>query len=140
MSRLLRERTLWLGAGLWAAAIFVVSSIPRREGMVVPLPGEGIDKPLHLIAYLILAGLVGLALRARGKGRALAAVLSLAMAAAYGSLDEWHQSWVPGRVASWQDWVADLAGACIGALAVAAAPGFNDTEDERGETADSADQ
>ena len=58
MSRLLSERTLWLGAGLWAGAIFVASSIPRTEQTAGLLPGGGIDKPLHLIAYLILAGLL----------------------------------------------------------------------------------
>jgi len=36
--------------------------------------------------------------------------------AAYGALDEWHQSLVPGRDPSVGDWVADAVGVVLGFL------------------------
>jgi VanZ family protein len=34
----------------------------------------------------------------------------------YGALDEWHQSFVPGRELSAGDWVADSTGVMLGLL------------------------
>src|SRR5436190_5232358 len=39
---------------------------------------------------------------------------ALAITAAYGVFDEWHQSFVPGRCASLIDVVLDVAGAAFG--------------------------
>jgi VanZ family protein len=35
----------------------------------------------------------------------------------YGVLDEWHQSFVPGRVVSVADWAADIIGVVLGYFA-----------------------
>jgi hypothetical protein len=67
------------------------------------------DKFVHAVLY---AGLCGLWLWAR-PGRPWQA---LGLAMAYGAVDEWHQSWVPGRDASVLDWLADGVGASIIAL------------------------
>ncbi|MFX6953773.1 VanZ family protein [Acinetobacter baumannii] len=47
------------------------------------------------------------------------------MAALYGVVDEWHQSWVPGREAFGLDLLADFLGAYFGARGAGrwAAPG-----------------
>jgi VanZ family protein len=37
--------------------------------------------------------------------------------AVYGVSDEFHQRFVPGRNASIEDWVADVAGAAVGVAA-----------------------
>jgi VanZ family protein len=42
--------------------------------------------------------------------------LAAAAASFYGATDEVHQAFVPFRTATWLDWVADTAGAIIGAL------------------------
>ena len=41
---------------------------------------------------------------------ALAVVLAMLVAGA----DEFHQIWLPGREASWVDWLADVAGIALG--------------------------
>jgi len=77
------------------------------------IPGD-FDKLLHSVAYV---GLGLLSMRAfHGGLRPLAflpTILGLLLTAAYGGLDEWHQSRVPGRDASELDWLADLVGAAI---------------------------
>jgi hypothetical protein len=47
-----------------------------------------------------------------------AALVAIALAVAFGAADEWHQSFTPGRDASWLDLLADTVGATAGALAV----------------------
>jgi hypothetical protein len=75
------------------------------------------DKVLHAGAY---AGFGLLSLRAfHGGLRALRpwpTVLAMMLTLGYGAFDEAHQAHVPGREASWQDWVADAVGAGLSLL------------------------
>jgi VanZ family protein len=115
MSRTLRRGLgLWAPVALWMAAIFAASA--RSD---VGRLGRVPDWITHGAAYLILAGLLCRAL-AGGLGRPLsrsAAGVAVAVAAAYGASDELHQSYVPGRDASWADVVKDVGAAAAGALA-----------------------
>ena len=43
-------------------------------------------------------------------------VLAAIAASLYGLSDEWHQSFIPGRAAAWEDWLADSVGAVFAAL------------------------
>ena len=100
----------WGPAALWVAVLFLLSELQWAGG---DLPA-GADKLVHGGLYLIL----GLSL-AWGKGRTRSgapAVLLLLMGMGYGALDEWHQSFVPGRDVSVGDWVADSAGVMLGLL------------------------
>ncbi len=100
----------WGPAALWAAVLFLLSEL---QGSGVGLP-SGADKLVHGGLYLIL----GLSL-AWGKARtgfAGPAILLLIIGAGYGALDEWHQSFVPGRDVSAGDWMADTAGVALGLL------------------------
>ena len=106
----------WVSVLLYMAGIFWLSSM---EGPGIPLNVS--DKLAHVAAYALLGALV---LRAAngGLGRpisARAALLSFLLSAAYGVSDEWHQSFVPGRVASTGDVLADALGAFL-AIAVLA--------------------
>lgn len=111
------DRSSWFLAlsALYAGAITVASSVSSSA-----LPGGAIwnfDKVIHLCVF---AGL-GLLLtkgfdRPAWGGRRLAPWIAFALAAGFGALDEWHQSFVPGRDASAADWVADAVGASLGAL------------------------
>jgi len=104
---------LWGPVVLWAAAIFAASS-RSDTGIVGRVP----DWLTHGIAYGLLAALLGRAL-AGGFGAPLvfsAAVLSVALATAYGVSDELHQSFVPGRDASAADVAKDFLGAVAGAV------------------------
>ena len=71
--------------------------------------------------YAGLASIMCFALRASGLSPAGAFVLAAAAASAYGVTDEWHQSFVPNRDGNVGDWLADTAGAAVGA---AGASGF----------------
>jgi len=78
----------------------------------VPRVAQGWDKVIHAGAY----GTLGfLSLRAFHGGvrrlRLTPTILGVLLTVAYGLVDEWHQTWVPGRHAGILDWVADLTGA-----------------------------
>lgn len=110
----------WSLVGVWAAAIFAASSIPR--GAPVPLPGPGMDKIVHAGVFAVLGGLAALAFRAEGTAARRAAVLGALLALVYGGLDEVHQSWTPGRAMDSEDMLADGLGAAAGALVVSGRP------------------
>ena len=98
------------------AAIFTLSSISSLPS----LPGGLTDHTGHFIGY----GLLGsLALRgfagARWQGVTVSAAWrSVLLSSLYGVTDEYHQSFVTGRTAAVDDWVADSAGAAIAALLI----------------------
>lgn len=96
----------WIFVGLWAAAIFTVSSIPGTD-----LPG-GYSWQGHLIEYAVLGSLLFLALR-HDHPPLRAALLAVAIASAYGVTDEIHQSFVPNRMPDPLDWLTDTAGASV---------------------------
>ena len=96
----------WLPAALWAALIFALSSRPS-----VPTPGfpDG-DKILHFGAYTILGFLLAYGARRSALGPTWVVVIGLLYAAS----DEWHQSFVPGRMPDVTDWIADAFGVAAG--------------------------
>ena len=77
------------------------------------------DKLVHVGAYALF-GLLCLRAFHGGFGelRYGPAILAMSTAALYGALDEWHQSFVPGRDPSVLDWVADVSGAGLSLLFV----------------------
>jgi VanZ family protein len=96
------------------AAIHFVSSLPSA-----PLPSSVSDKTGHLLAYVVMGVLAfravsgGLPARVTGP----LACAALVIASGHGALDEFHQSFVPGRQADIRDWYVDSAGACLGLIA-----------------------
>lgn len=109
-ARHLRLLSLFL-AIVWMATIYFISSQP---GLHSDLGIRGLDKIIHAGAYGLLAGLwlITLPLGANGYPRRHI-ILAIGIASLYGIVDEWHQSFVPGRVADIWDLAADVAGACI---------------------------
>ncbi len=99
----------------WAFTIFVLSSLPQIAH--VPLPYQ-LDKLAHAIVYGVLAWTAYRAIYHQswwnvGVRRAL--ILAVVFATVYGLSDEFHQSYVPGRVPSWLDLGADVVGAVVAA-------------------------
>jgi len=96
------------------AAIFFFSSLHSA-----PLPPGVTDKPAHAIGYLgfgfVIARALGGGLPPRLTPRR--ALLGLVIAALYAASDEYHQSFVAGRVSDIADWRADVVGASIALLA-----------------------
>lgn len=106
---------LWLPVAAWAGVLYLASG---RSSL--PSPGGGWDKIQHVAAYAVL-GVLSLRAFHGGLSRLRAgAVLGAALfTVGYGALDEFHQSFVPGRHPSLGDLAADGAGAVVAVLLVA---------------------
>ncbi len=101
----------------WAALVLIGMLIPRGAG--VPLPAGGYDKLGHGLAFAPLAALLAGSFVAQGWPRGRVLVVTLAMTIGYGILTELAQGFVPGRVASLPDILADAVGAALGGAPVA---------------------
>jgi VanZ family protein len=109
---------LWAPVIVWAALIFVLSSISQPPA----LPSGITDTHGHFVQYGVLAGFVLRAL-SRGAWRGVTAatvVGAAALATLYGASDEFHQSFVPLRDSSWLDLAADAIGAGAAAALIGA--------------------
>lgn len=101
----------WLLPFLYAALIFFLSSVPGRK---YPYPFLSVDKLAHVVEYAILGYLVA---RAFGYGlheRKILFVRSFTVCVLYGISDEFHQWFVPDRVVSVIDILADSIGSFLG--------------------------
>jgi len=97
-------------------AIFVFSSFSRLPVSI----GGSSDLAIHGLVYGLLGMLMVRAL-ANGSWRGVninTLVTAVLLTVFYGCTDEYHQSFVPGRVADIRDVIADAVGACSGAVAV----------------------
>ena len=97
------------------ALIFGLSSISHPPAFV-----SGADKYLHGMLYFGLGALLVRAL-AGGWGRRITAavvLIAIAIGAAYGVSDEFHQSFVPMRSVEAMDVLADTVGTAIAAFAL----------------------
>ncbi|MEO8341360.1 MAG: VanZ family protein [Nitrospirota bacterium] len=109
----------WAPVALYAGMIFYLSAQSHPEEQLPSFLLKDVsDKVLHAVEYGILAVLCCRAFRwAAGPAVARQAIVAAIVAASvYGVTDEVHQFFVPFRESSWLDWLADTAGAAIGAL------------------------
>jgi VanZ family protein len=110
----------WGPALAMMAIIFIFSS---RSDVPTP-PHEGLARLIldsgHAIGYGLLTLTYLHGLRAQGVERVwgVKGTLSLALLLSflYSLSDEWHQSFVPGRDASWLDILIDLGGSVAAVL------------------------
>jgi VanZ family protein len=106
----------WLPFFAWVVIIFIGSSIPQLPGNPFGLP-RGSDKVVHFLEYLILAFLFYRGIRGERWRMGLPAwLIVLAAGLVIASVDEYHQTYIPGRDASIKDWAADMTGVAIGTL------------------------
>jgi VanZ family protein len=103
---------LWLPPILYLVAIFVLSS--DSTPLLSPPSFPGGDKVMHFSAYAGLGLLLCRAFAGSGLSPGAALALSVITACLYGASDEWHQSFVPHRMADAIDWLADTLGAATG--------------------------
>lgn len=95
---------------LWAAAIYLSSEIP---GSGIPsIPGAAIVA--HFVEYAVLSALIAFALGANVPTIARVLIPTL-IATVFGIVDEFHQSFTPGRTPDVLDVVVDFLGALLGA-------------------------
>jgi hypothetical protein len=103
----------WTPPLMWVAIILIGTSWPSIS---VGPDVQHLDKVVHFTAYAVLSALI---LRAMPSPRDVGTVvIVIALVSVFGAVDEWHQSFIPGRSMSFADWVADSAGALAGALSV----------------------
>ena len=98
------------------ALIYYSSAIPGENIPKIDIPN--IDKLLHFVEYFILGALL---VRAFSNSSdkvnfKLILLLSVLIASIYGLLDEFHQSFVPGRSPDIFDLFSDIIGSLLGAL------------------------
>lgn len=120
------SRPAWLQPACALAALALVAGlfIGGAQPAAVGLFTEPWDKVAHATVFAALAVMLNIALQGahllHGKqsiSRRIAWVLALLVASVVGVADELHQANLPGRVAGWDDWLADTAGAGVGLAA-----------------------
>ena len=92
-------------------AIFTLSGISNAD--LPNLTFHIWDKFLHFIAFGVLGILIYRSF-AHASWELIsknATILSILLSIIYGASDEFHQYYVPGRFASFSDWIADTIGA-----------------------------
>ncbi len=105
-----------LPAILWAGVIFWASSIPAHK-----LPRFVLlfnDKSLHAATFFILGLLVYNALEPITTVQWKRIFIVVVGVSIYGILDEFHQTFVPGRTVDARDAAADALGGLLAALAI----------------------
>ncbi len=107
----------WTPPLVWVALILVATSWPSIN---VGPETLGFDKVFHFTAYAVFAGLsLRATLRPRDWGTVVTVIVVVAL---FGAVDEWHQSFIPGRSMSLGDLIADSSGAVVGSFAVRLLP------------------
>jgi VanZ family protein len=104
----------WLPAIAWAGLIFALSSIPSL-GTGLGFWDLLLRKLAHAGEFGLLALLVWRGLRQHVASPYLPAAI---IAAGYAATDEYHQTFVSGRVGSVSDWTIDAAGVAIALVAL----------------------
>lgn len=103
----------WLPPLAWMGIIFLLSAQRKLIGPPQSWLAELLINSAHFFVY---AGLAFLWWRALSRGRRADKILLAAafgISVLYGASDEFHQSFVPGRDASWLDLLTDAAGAAV---------------------------
>jgi VanZ family protein len=93
---------------------------PRAEMQTLWLIHHYIRKTGHLTEYFVLSLLLLRGIRGERRGMQLAwAVAAIAIVLCYASLDEFHQSFVPGRTPAVSDVMLDTCGGAAAQLVAA---------------------
>lgn len=116
-SRLGRAR---IAALAWGVFLFVLTSWPKPPEVPILSGIPNFDKLVHFGLYSVEAFCIYFAIRwpgVRPAGFSLLRVLALTgLMAVWGTVDEVHQTWIPGRSCDPEDALADTTGAAVGAV------------------------
>lgn len=99
----------WGPAAIWAAVLFLLSEI---RGVPMWVGFSSNDKLVHGVLYSVMGLLLGWGWHASGRRHNHLIVLLFGLI--YAAVDEFHQIFVPYRIPSFADWVADLVGLVVG--------------------------
>jgi len=103
----------WLVVLLWLGMIFYFSHQPDLKSELEPSWDLIFRKVAHMAEYFVLAYLLFRALSESRLSRSRLLLISFFLSLVYSGLDEWHQSFIAGRVASVVDVGIDSAGAAV---------------------------
>ncbi len=106
---MIRTAVAWGPAVFWAAVLLSLSSLQAVPQSVWFAAN---DKVVHFVLYAVLGLTLGWGGRYSGKAWMRRWVLVVGLA--YGALDEVYQSFVPNRIPSLGDYVADVLGVLVG--------------------------
>lgn len=109
-----KKYAVYLPLIIYWLALLTATSIPSSSMPRISYS----DKTMHFLAYGGLGFLLTLAFLVQGKFpelRGYAVLAAITVAALFGALDEFHQSFIPGRNAEMLDWIADFIGSIMGA-------------------------
>jgi CheY-like chemotaxis protein len=104
----------WIPVFLWAAFIFCLSAIPANYFPHIPI--QNADKMVHFIEYSVFGWLLIRAFKHSrpGVGDVALVAISVILITVFAMSDEWHQSFVPGRVDDFSDVMVDAVSSGIG--------------------------
>ncbi len=109
------SRVTWGITLTYMLIIFLISSIPYPPQ---PLPLK-VYTPFieHILEYAVLGFLLSVAIKTENKKMLKWTIFwAILIATIYGITDEIHQSFVPGRTASFYDILSDCVGAIMGSF------------------------
>ncbi len=110
---MISEKHVWIWPVLLATTIFTLSGTSN-----IAVPSVETPFPKDKLAHFLVFGLLATAilripyLRERGWRGVIIAIILTSL---YGGLDEWRQSFTPGRFVEFADWVANTLGAIVAA-------------------------
>jgi VanZ family protein len=106
-------------AVLWGVLLFTLTSWPRPPSVPILSAIPNFDKLVHFGLYSVEAFFLYQAVRWAGRnGFSFARVLAITgLMLLWGTMDEVHQYWIPGRSTEVADAAADTTGGFVGALA-----------------------
>jgi len=107
------RRLLYVITAVYWCMMFVLTHLPPRHVPQIRMS----DKLEHLLAFMMLGGLLYLCLKPLVRKPLL---IVAGIGAAYGAFDEWTQPLV-GRSCELKDWVSDVSGIILGAGCIAIA-------------------
>ena len=112
-----RKLGLLAPAAAWMVIIYVVSAQSTLPVLDVGWMDRAVKAASHTGEYAVLATLMARwPLRNRPRLDKRAALAVVALCTLYALSDEYHQMFVPGRVADWADVAADAIGATSAVL------------------------
>lgn len=86
---------------------------PEARNALIESLSFVVRKGAHMFLYFVLMGLLLLALRTLIQHSGCQAAAAAALCALLAGLDEYHQTFVPGRSGELRDVLVDLSGGCI---------------------------
>lgn len=110
-----KKALVFVPLALYWLVLFIATSLPASNMPSVSYN----DKLVHFLAFSGLGFLLTLTFMLQEKYpelRGYALLASVVIASLYAALDEFHQSFIPGRSAEFLDWIADFTGAVTGAV------------------------